>query len=147
VADAGAIGVNSSTAGKALTISASIFDRFNYGEKSKTIAAAKFESFIEKFYKRKLPQYLEAGPNPVSVTLTGDFSGVVSEEGVPVEGRYVYLYYRKTGILVDFKITDSNGAFAFSDLYDDGLFYAVALDDLNSSPNFNAQILDQLVPG
>jgi|GEM_PF-3900234 len=77
---------------------------------------------------------------------SGQLSGVVKQAGTPVSGRWVRLYYRKTGGLIGSVQSGVNGEFSFGGLDPGAQYFVIAFDDLNQAPDFNAVIFDLLTP-
>jgi hypothetical protein len=76
--------------------------------------------------------------------ITGSLSGVVNYSGSPVSGAKVFLYWRATGGLIDFKVTPANGTFSFSTLdklaTEDYMIVTYAV----TPSGFNAEVFDLL---
>jgi len=80
------------------------------------------------------------------VPVNGSISGTVKVNGVAVRDRTVRLYYRKHGTIVGFVKTDETGTFTFLNLNPSDKYTAIAFDDLDTAPDFNAKIFDILTP-
>lgn len=82
----------------------------------------------DRLYQRIIPtwalDYRGYFPNNTGTTLiprtgintSGTISGQVREEGTPVAGRKVLLYYRPTNVLIMRTISDASGNFTFTGL-------------------------------
>lgn len=97
--------------------------------------------------RRVIPSWAQSPTRPtlIAIDVTGTFSGVVTEDGVPTPFTWVALYYRPTHVLLARTRTDANGAFSFQNLDKSDLegYFAVAFD-ADGGVNFNAKILDKL---
>jgi len=96
-------------------------------------------------YARNLPTWADDYRGLALIPVTGTLSGVVKESGVPVS-RWVRLYYRPNGFSVSAVNTASDGVFSFTGLDPGAKYLVVAFDDLNLSPDRNAQVFDLLTP-
>ena len=76
----------------------------------------------------------------------GRIAGHVVVEGLPQPDRRVLLFYRATLQLVASTRTDDEGAFEFGELYPDGRYWVVTLDELAGAPAFNALVSDYVLP-
>lgn len=97
-------------------------------------------------YTRLLPIWAEDHRGLLAIPVNGTLSGVVKQEGTPVAGRWVRLYYRKNGFLITSKQSDQNGEFSFDGLDPGDEYFVIAFDDINQAPDFNAVISDRLTP-
>ena len=76
----------------------------------------------------------------------GRIAGHVIVEGLPQPDRMVLLFYRATLQLVASTRTDDEGVFEFGELYPDGRYWVITLDELAGTPAFNALISDYVLP-
>ena len=76
----------------------------------------------------------------------GRIAGHVIVEGLPQPDRRVLLFYRATLTLVASTRTDDEGAFEFGEIYQNGRYWVVALDELVGTPAFNALVSDYVLP-
>jgi hypothetical protein len=97
-------------------------------------------------YPRLIPVWASDHRILIQVPITGTLSGVVTQAGTPVEGRWVRLYYRPNGFLIGSVRSGPNGEFSFGGLDPGDQYFVIAFDDLNQAPDFNAVIFDQLTP-
>ena len=80
-------------------------------------------------------------PSPYTKALTG----TVTQLGIPC-ARKLRCYRRSDGHMVAETISDAvTGAYSFTGLATDEMYYIVAFDDMSENPDFNALVLDQLV--
>lgn len=83
-------------------------------------------------------------PSP-GISIDGTIAGQVQENGVPVVGRTVFLYYRPTGRLITQTKSDSSGNYSFTGL-EPGVnkYFVVAI---NLEPlQFDAVVHDTITP-
>lgn len=100
---------------------------------------------------RRMPMLFEA-PNITSTSaamsspMTSSVSGTVLLNAVPVANCVVRLYHRDSGLLVDRTLTDSVGAYNFTNLYGatDG-YFAIAFDPAGGG-QYDAVVHDFITP-
>lgn len=79
----------------------------------------------------------------VGVSITGTISGQIQEDGTPVSGKHVYLFYRPLNRLIIHTISDSNGNYTFTGLEpNSNQYYVVSLNNLPLS--YDAVIHDTI---
>lgn len=81
--------------------------------------------------------------NPL-VDRSGTISGTVKVLGVPQKNAKVYLFFRRTGVLIQTASTNANGEFSFQCGLNRNVsdYYVVALTE----QPYNAQIFDKVQP-
>jgi hypothetical protein len=110
-------------------------------------------NFGENCHHYSFRRPLKWWDNPLLIgSDAGRIEGVITENGTPVEGARVSLYYAPTGVIISREVTDVNGEYAFGknaalpvaiDPLDTTLYYVVAEDPTAVR---NAKIADRLTP-
>jgi hypothetical protein len=133
VADAGSIGT---------------YQTLSYGTAGSTWSGAAVPVYRTLSYGRPLPvwAYVQGQTELLTTPVTGTISGTVKVNGTPVPLYWVRVYYRPNGLPARSGKTDANGNFSFTDLDPGAQYFVIAFDDLNQSPDYNAQIFDLVLP-
>ena len=76
--------------------------------------------------------------------LSGKYSWIVTQNGVPVSGHQVGIFYRPNMRLVEMAISDSSGFFQFENLIPDDPVYFICALDKAGAPFQNAIIYDYI---
>ncbi len=84
--------------------------------------------------------------NLLTTDLSGHFSGVVTQEGTPVAGHRVVLFWREPLKVVKQVLSAADGSFSFTELIPGIDNYFIVVLDKAGGPLQNSLIFDKLVP-